>query len=180
MAKEQATLTAWEQRRNANALANNEVLRAVSATSTKIFGASREPKAPKKPAAKKKAAQPVKREAPAPTRRSARVAGIDADPELLKRKLLVESEAKEQEDRAKRLRISGDLDIADIKVEGNAWNLSDKSLASLQMFARGAQPGVRTFTDTDVAETTDSDLKAMRTKMSGLQLYDKFEVKGAP
>ncbi len=169
-------LTAWEMRRNENARANNEVLKAVGSTSAKIFGIPKA--APIKKPAPRKRTETVKREAPLPTRRSARVAGIDADAETLKRKFEVENESKAEEERAKRMRVGGDLDLNDITVEGSAWAKTGESLAKFQAFGRGAQPGIRTFTEDDIAETTDVDLKQMRERMGALKLYETFEVKG--
>jgi hypothetical protein len=40
---------------------------------------------------------------------------------------------------------------------------------------RGAQPHFRTFTEDDIKETTDEGLKALREKMSGLELYEGWE-----
>ena len=40
---------------------------------------------------------------------------------------------------------------------------------------RGAQPHFRTFTEDDIKETTDEGLKALREKISGLELYEGWE-----
>ncbi len=42
----------------------------------------------------------------------------------------------------------------------------------------GAEPGVRTFTEDDIKETADKDLKALKLRMNGLKLYETFDVKG--
>lgn len=186
-------LTAWERRRAENAKVNNEILNSISKTSAKVFGpvaSANKTKNASTPSLTKKRpsrrSEPVKRESPMPTRRSARVAGIEADPETLKRKLegdgngVLEYGIGESA-RDKRIRISGDLSLGDMQVDGR-WQgtlAGLKELSSTGASTRpGVRPGVRTFTDEDVQETTDKELKALRQEMNGLQLYEKFEVKG--
>lgn len=182
-------LTAWERRRAENAKVNNEILNSISKTSAKVFGPVASANKNASPASQTKKrpsrrSEPVKREAPIPTRRSARVAGIEADPETLKRKLegdgVLEYGIGESA-RDKRLRVSGDLSLGDMQVDGR-WQgtlAGLKELSSTGASTRpGVRPGVRTFTDEDVQETTDKELKALRQEMNGLQLYEKFEVKG--
>ncbi|CAK7207583.1 hypothetical protein SEUCBS139899_010393 [Sporothrix eucalyptigena] len=178
-------LTAWERRRAENAKANNEILNNISKTSAKVFAAASKPAAQtkKKPARRVKS-EPVQRESPMPTRRSARVAGIEADPETLKRKLDGTDGVLEygigESARDKRLRISGDLSLNDMQVDGR-WQGTLKGLSELSSTGAstrpGVRPGVRTFTDEDISKTTDKELKALRQEMNSLQLYDKFEVK---
>ncbi|OAA59780.1 WD domain containing protein [Niveomyces insectorum RCEF 264] len=79
--------------------------------------------------------------------------------------------------REKRLRVRGDLQLSDMKVDGR-WQGSLDGLQGLaKLPAGGAQPGVRTFTDDDIQETTDKELKRLRQEMNSLALYDKFDVK---
>ncbi len=178
-------LTAWERRRAENAKVNNEILNSISKTSAKVFGPVQSTAPTKKKPSRKAKAEPVKRELPIATRRSARVAGLDADPETLKRKLGVDleyglGESAAQTAREKRLRVSGDLNLSDMQVDGR-WQGSLAGLTGLtKMAPTGAQPGVRTFTyDEDEGEkTTDKTVKALRQEMNSLQLYEKFEVKG--
>lgn len=183
-------LTAWERRRAENAKVNNEILKSISKTSAKVFGPTATASKNASPASTTKKrpsrrSEPVKRESPMPTRRSARVAGIEADPETLKRKLENGDGVLEygigESARDKRLRISGDLSLGDMQVDGR-WQgtlAGLKELSSTGASTRpGVRPGVRTFTDEDVQETTDKELKSLRQEMNGLELYDKFEVKG--
>ena len=114
----------------------------------------------------------MKREEPRPTRTSSRIAGIEADSETAKRKADVEYEFAKEQAKAKKQRVSGDLNFNDIVVEGKKWNKDDNFLSGIM---RGAQPNVRTFTEDDIQETTDDGLKALREKMSGLQLYEGYE-----
>ncbi|CAK7230153.1 hypothetical protein SBRCBS47491_007489 [Sporothrix bragantina] len=180
-------LTAWERRRAENAKANNEILNSISKTSAKVFAAAAKntnSTATKKKPARRVKSEPVQRDAPMPTRRSARVAGIEADPESLKRKLDGTDGVLEygigESARDKRLRISGDLSLNDMQVDGR-WQGTLKGLSELSSTGAstrpGVRPGVRTFTDEDIQETTDKELKALRQEMNSLELYDKFEVK---
>lgn len=114
----------------------------------------------------------MKRESTRPTRTSLRLSGVEADSETAKRKAEVEETFAKETARAKRLRVSGDLKFEDVVVDGKKWNRED---GFLQGIMKGAQPNLRTFTEDDVKETTDEGLKALREKMSGLELYEGWE-----
>jgi WD repeat-containing protein 76 len=164
-------LTAWERKRNENAANNAAALKAAGTASVKIFGNVQPNVQKKAPVSRKRArTEPVKREAPPATRRSARVAGFEADEETVKPRGGLVAETKAED---KKIRLSGDLDLTSIKVEEKRW-----TSGGLAAMVRGAQPGLRTFTEEDVEETSDEDLKKLRKLMSGLELYDKFLVKG--
>jgi WD40 repeat protein len=113
----------------------------------------------------------VKNEEIVPRRTSSRIAGIEADSEVAKRKAETEYEQAQEAQRAKRQRISGDLNLSDIVVVGKEWN---KDLFG-GVINRGAKPYERTFGDAEVRETTDKELKALRERMSALELYEGFE-----
>ncbi|SPQ25764.1 ee43410b-f7e0-44e3-ac87-d588f47b7410 [Thermothielavioides terrestris] len=98
-------------------------------------------------------------------------------PSAPRRKAEVEAEVEAEKAKAKKMRISGDLNLGDIQVEGRKWEAGLDGLAGLKgLPVRGAQPGVRTFTDEDVKSTTDKGLKDLRLRMSGLKLYEKWPV----
>ncbi|EFQ27254.1 WD domain-containing protein [Colletotrichum graminicola] len=162
-------ISAFERMRRENIARNQSILKDLAHTSNKIMPAK------PKPAPKPRSA-PVKREAAAaptgPVRRSARVAGLDADNETLKRKYEVEIEDQAAKEKAKRKRVGGTLSLGDIAVEGKKFNKGIDGLRSL--VPRGAQPGVPTFTDEDIENTSDKDLKELRRKMGKLELYDKW------
>ena len=175
MKKEPGEMSAFERRRLENIAANRAILTDISATAKKVIP---EKPAPKASAPKRKhRSEPVKRESARPTRMSSRLAGLDADNETLKRKLQVEAESQAETARAKKLRVVGDLNLGDIAVEGKKWTAG---LDSLKGIVRGAQPGVRTFTEDDVKETTDKSLKDLRQRMNGLQIYEHWLPNGAP
>lgn len=124
-------------------------------------------------ASKKKA--PVKRvkEEVLPRRTSSRLAGLTADSEIAKRKADDAYDAVQEAERQKRQRVSGALDLKDIVVAGKEWDKSENFF--VDVVSRGAKPYERTFGNTEVKETSDKELKTLREKMSGLELYDTFE-----
>jgi hypothetical protein len=167
--KEKAEMSAFERKRLENIAANQAILKDLSTSADKIM-----PKSISKPTstATRKRATPVKREEPRPTRTSSRIAGLEADSETAKRKAEVEYEFAKEQAKAKKQRVSGDLKFNDIVVEGNKWNKNDNFLSGIM---RGAEPNVRTFTEDDIQETTNEGLKALRERMSGMQLYEGYE-----
>ncbi|EGY19205.1 hypothetical protein VD0002_g28 [Verticillium dahliae] len=166
-----ATMSAFEKRRLENIAANQALLKDISATASKILPASKPtPTRASKPSKRSKDA-PVKREPAMATRRSSRVAGLGPDKDDAKRAF--EDTALESPlERAKRMRFSGDLNLGDALVEGKKWSASLEGLQGLKGLSRGAQPGQRTFTEDDIKNTTDKDLKDLRLRMDGLKLYE--------
>ncbi|KAK1993266.1 WD domain-containing protein [Colletotrichum falcatum] len=162
-------ISAFERMRRENIARNQSILKDLAKTSNKIMPAK--PKSAPKPRS-----TPVKREPAAspagPVRRSARVAGLDADNETLKRKYEVEIEDQAAKEKARKKRVGGTLSLCDIAVEGKKFNKGIDGLGSL--VPRGAQPGVPTFTDEDIENTSDKDLKDLRKKMGKLELYEKW------
>jgi hypothetical protein len=180
--KKAESISAFERKRLENIAANNALLRDISTTAAKIIPAPK-PLPAKRASAPRAKREPVKREPVRPTRQSSRLAGLDADAETLKRKADVAAGVEEEKARQKKQRVSGDLNLGDIKVEGRKWGGGVDGMAGLKglglgLTARGAQPGVRTFTDEDVKRTSNKDLKDLRLRMSGLELYEKWPVNG--
>ncbi|KAH6614669.1 WD repeat-containing protein [Chaetomium sp. MPI-SDFR-AT-0129] len=174
--KKEPVISAFERKRLENIANNNAILSGISTTADKIIPKPTPPK-PKRTSTPRAKREPVKREAARPTRQSSRLAGLDADAETLKRKAVVEAEVEAEKAKAKKMRVSGDLNLGDIKVEGRKWEAGLDGLAGLKgLSVRGAQAGVRTFTDEDVKGTTDKSLKDVRLRMSGLKLYEKWDV----
>ena len=180
VSKPSSEMSAFERRRLENMAANRKIINEISTTTVKM--ATPKPAAPKRAATTSRPKrEPVKREPLRPTRQSSRLAGLDAESEVLKRKLEVEAESQNERAREKRLRVSGDLTLGDIKVEGRKWEGGAGGMAGLKSLgipARGAQPGVRTFTDEDIEETEDGALKELRLRMNGLKMYEKWAVNG--
>ncbi|KAJ4164040.1 hypothetical protein LMH87_005731 [Akanthomyces muscarius] len=166
--KEPTEMSAFERRRLENIAANKALLTDISATAKKVIPAKPAPK----PAPKRKSrTETVKRESARPTRMSSRLAGIDADNETLKRKLEVEAEYEASRTQAKKIRTADDLNLGDIVVDGRKYG---SSVAGIQGIFRGAEPGVRTFSEDDIKETTDAGLKELRLRMSSLELYEHW------
>ncbi|KFH45657.1 WD repeat-containing protein /-like protein [Hapsidospora chrysogenum ATCC 11550] len=169
-AEDDSKISAFERKRLANIQANREVLTDISATAKRVIPEKPSPKpSTRKPARRK---EPVKRETARPTRSSSRLAGLQADDATLKRKMEVEAESQAEAAKAKKMRVSGDLNLGDIVVEGKKWGSGVDGIKGL--LVRGAQPGVRTFTEDDVKETTDKELKGLRQRMGGLKLYEHW------
>ena len=74
---------------------------------------------------------------------------------------------RRESERAKRQRVSGDLQLGDI-VTGGHWNQSGNFLTGVGP----ARPYERTFNLEDVEETGDKDIKALRKRMNALELWD--------
>ena len=108
-----------------------------------------------------------------PRRTSSRLQGLTADSEVAKRKAEEEHFAVQEAARVKRQRQSGPLDLSDVVVAGKDWDKSENFLVDI--VSRGAKPYERTFGETEVKQTTDKELRALREQMSGLELYDGFE-----
>jgi|SRR5579862_5725426 len=106
-----------------------------------------------------------------PRRTSSRLAGLTADSEVAKRKAEEEYAAMQDVEKAKRQRVSGALDLTDIVVAGKQWDRSENFLVDVSRGKRFE----RTFTERDVRETSDAELRDLREKMSGLRLYEGFE-----
>ena len=110
-------------------------------------------------------AKRVKKEEVVPRRTSSRLAGIQADSEVAQQKAEVEYEKAKEVEREKRQRVTGDLSFSDTG-----------GLFGTDVILKGvAKPYERTFDEEHIRETSDKDLKALRGKMSGLQLWDKWE-----
>jgi hypothetical protein len=169
MAKEE--INEYERQRRANIAERQALIKQLALDSV---AAAVQPKLAKKPLtngtnkSKKPAVKKVKEILP--TRTSSRLLGLTADSEVAKRKAEDVYEAAQEAARVKRQRVSGDLDLKDIVVAGKGW---DSSL--VDVMSRGAQPYERTFGETEIKETTDKELKALREQMSGLELYEEWE-----
>ncbi|KAK4185651.1 WD40-repeat-containing domain protein [Podospora australis] len=181
--KEEPTLSAFERKRQENIKQNNAILKGIESTADKIIPAKPSPK--RTPAKRNRTAPSsrVKREVAVPnttrvTRSSQRGTAINGSDDNLKRKSPADLQAQNEQARAKRSRISGDLKLDDIPVEGRKWESSVEGLSLLKgLSVRGAQPGVRTFDEEDeIKATTDKTLKDLKLRMSGLKLYEKWPV----
>lgn len=167
-------MSAFERKRLENIAANKALLTDIAVHAKKVAPEPR-PKPKSTTSAPRRRSEPVRREQPKRTRASSRLAGLDADNETLKRKYEVEAEVEAEKAKAKRMRNANDLQLGDIGVDGRKF---DNTVDSFRGIFRGADPGVRTFTEEDVTETTDAGLKKLREKMSALELYEHWAPNG--
>lgn len=172
--KEKAEISSFERKRLENIAANKAILKDLSNTAQKI---APKPAPRSKSTASRKRATPSRKVEPRPTRTSSRIAGIEADSETHKRKAEVEYEFAKEEAKAKKLRVSGDLRFEDVVVDGKSFSKGENFLSGVM---RGAQPNLRTFTEDDIRETTDEELRRLRKKMSGLEIYGDWEPNSEP
>ncbi|KAI9787644.1 MAG: hypothetical protein M1839_000175 [Geoglossum umbratile] len=168
----------YELQRQENIAKNQALLRELQLNAAKQgLGISSKPAASALP--KSNSSKSHKKKAPpqkivngnVPRRTSSRLAGLTADSEVAKRKAEEEYAAMQDAAKAKRQRVSGALDLTDIVVAGKQWDKSENFLIDVSRGKRFE----RTFTERDVKETTDAELRDLREKMSGLGLYEGFE-----
>jgi len=164
-------LSEYEQKRQENIAKTQALLRTLELEAASAGLGPSKSSVSGKTKAKKLPPKRVKQEEAVPRRTSSRLRGIVADSEVAKRKAEEEHEAFKDAERAKRQRVSDDLNLNDIVVAGQAWNQSGNFLTNVAP----TKPYERTFTVEDVKETSDKGLKALREKMSGLQLWEDYE-----
>jgi hypothetical protein len=168
-----AELSEYERKRQDNIAKTQALLRNLEMEAAQAgLGPTSKAKASiaSRPKAKKPAPKKIKEEDIAPRRTSSRLKGIVADSEVAKRKAEDEYTAIRDADRAKRQRVSDAFNFSDIVVAGKDWNKSGNFLS-----VGPADPYARTFDYDDIKETTDKELRALRERMSGLQLWEDFE-----
>ena len=173
MAKQE--LSEYEEQRKANIAERDALLRKLALNAAEAGIAPKPAKSSSNGhRSQKKKAQPKKvKERIVPRRTSSRIAGLEADSEKAKRKAEEEYEVAQEAARLKRQRVSGDLKLDDIVVAGQEWSKSERFFGDV--VRRGAKPYERTFGDTEVKETSDKELRALRERISSLELYDGFE-----
>lgn len=172
-------LSEFEKQRAANIAERDALLKKISleAQSTGLLSKGPPSKVSgQKSGTKKAPAKKVKKEkteSPVPRRTSSRLRGLTADSEVAKRKAEEEYEAVKRHTEAKRMRVSGDLNMGDIVVGGQKWDASTFLGAA---DVRGpSRPYERTFGEEEINKTENKDLKAMREKMSGLRLWEAWD-----
>ncbi|KAI7518081.1 DNA damage-binding protein, partial [Hortaea werneckii] len=113
----------------------------------------------------------VKKEDAGPRRTSARLQGIVADSEVARQKSEADAEAYREQEKAKRQRVSEDINLVDAVVNGRTWNKAGNWLTAFGP----ANPGERTFTEQHIKDTSDKELRQLRERMSNLQLWEGAE-----
>ncbi|KAI0869524.1 WD40-repeat-containing domain protein [Hypoxylon argillaceum] len=162
-------LSAFEARRRENVANNAKLLKDTAELGAKMRKAAAPAPRPAAPR-KRKAAEPAVRTRVMPVRQSARLAGANSDSkETLVKLEDIPVELKDRE--PKRVRTNGDLNLSNLQVAGKRWSSTD----ALASFIHGAQPGVRTFTDEDIKETTDEKLKSLQQDLNDLTLFGGWQ-----
>ena len=173
-------LSEYEEQRKANIAERDALLRKLALNAADAGLAPRPVKSSTKahnPPRKKAPTKKVKEEI-VPRRTSSRLAGLEADSDKAKRKAEDEYNVAQEAARVKRQRVSGDLDLRDIVVAGQEWSMSAGSFELI--VERGSRPYERTFGAREVKETSDKELRRLREKLSGLELYSGFEPNSLP
>ncbi|KAK7901031.1 hypothetical protein LTR67_003317 [Exophiala xenobiotica] len=159
-----AELSDFEKQRLANIADRDALLRKLTQEAQEA-GLYSKQHALKRPAKRKEPpAKRVKKEDIAPRRTSSRLAGLQADSEVAKQKAEEEYEKVKEVERQRRQRVTGDLSFGSSLVIG-----TDVLLKGV------AKPYERTFDAEDISETSDKDLKALRERMSALEIWDQWE-----
>lgn len=120
---------------------------------------------------RKRAAAPKTKEHDGPRRTSSRLQGIVADSEVARQKEEADTQAFQEQQKAKRQRMSDDIELHSAIVNGSNWNRAGNWLSTVGP----ANPGERTFTAQDIKETSDKELKELRQRMSNLELWEGAE-----
>ena len=172
MARPKAAVSEYERKRQENIAKTQALLRNLEMEAAQAGLAPTAAKAASTKTKPKRAApKKIKQEEILPRRTSSRLKGIEADSETAKRKAEEEHEARKEADKAKRQRISDAFNFGDILVAGKGGD----AITSLLSVVGPANPYERTFDEVDVKETTDKELRALREKMSGLELWPEYE-----
>ncbi|ORX92627.1 WD repeat-containing protein [Clohesyomyces aquaticus] len=175
MARQKVEISDYERKRQENIAKTQALLRNLEMEAAEAglapTGKTAKSNTSANPKAKKPAPKKIKQEVVVPLRTSSRLRGIEADSDKAKRKAEEEMEGRREADKAKRQRISDTFNFGDIVVAGKGWDQSGNFLS----IVGPAKPYERTFDAEDVKETTDKELKALREKMNGLQLWEGYE-----
>lgn len=173
MARTNAALSDYERQRQENIAKNRALFQQLQLEAAATGLGPKKAAAKPKPAAgqKRKRPEPKVKEELLPRRTSSRIRGIVADSEVAQKKAEEERVAWVEAEKAKRQRVSSDLNLGDVIVNGGTWNQSGNFLSRFGP----ANPGERTFSQQDVKDTSDKELKALREKLSGLALWKDVE-----
>lgn len=172
MAKSTNSVSEYERARQEKIAKNQALLQQLQldAQQTGIAPKKSKPK-PASTAGQKRKREVKKEVDEGPRRTSSRLKGIVADSEVARVKQEEEAQAFHQQQIAKRQRVSDDIDLKNAIVNGHSWNRAGNWLS----LVGPANPGERTFDAQDVKDTTDKELKALRERMSSLQLWEGVE-----
>ncbi|KAF2724221.1 WD repeat-containing protein [Polychaeton citri CBS 116435] len=174
MAVKNQQLSEYERQRQEKIAKNQALLQQLQLDAAQTgLGPRSKPKQPSTKSQKRKrpATERVKKEEVAPRRTSSRLRGIVADSEVQRQKDEQEAQVLQEEQRAKRQRMSEDISLMNAVVNGQTWDKAGNWFTGVAP----AQAGERTFNLQDVKDTTDKEVKELRERMSGLELWEGFE-----
>ena len=172
MARQKVELSEYERKRQENIAKTQALLRNLEMEAAQAgLAPTAKPAVSTKAKTRKAAPKKIKQEEVVPRRTSSRLKGIEADSDKAKRKAEEEFMAQKEADRAKRQRISDAYNLNDIVVAGKSWDQNGNFLS----IVGPAVPYERTFEADDYKETTDKELRELREKLSGLQLWEDYE-----
>ncbi|UJO22318.1 DNA damage-binding protein CMR1 [Fulvia fulva] len=170
--KKSAQLSEYERARQEKIAKNQALLQQLQLDAQQTgIGPKSKPKPSSTAGQKRKKPAPKAKVEEGPRRTSSRLKGIVADSEVARQKQEDDHEAFQEQQRIKRQRVSEDIDLHNTIVNGQNWNRAGNWLSMVGP----ADPGVRTFDKTDIKDTTDKELKALRERMSNLQLWEGAE-----
>lgn len=154
----------YERERLANMARNEALLKEIGLAGVKV------PKARPTTTPKKSTTTPKKRAASelVSRRTSSRLSGIPADSEIAKKKYEVENEARLEQEKQKRKRVEGPLELKEVIADGSRWDeasglLSEVSKVSTERKATRAK------------SSTDDDLAQLRAQFGSMRLLAKWE-----
>jgi WD repeat-containing protein 76 len=165
------TLSEYERKRQEQIAKNKALFQDLNLAAAASGLAPKRPIAAKPVSAKRKSDAIKDKENQEPKRKSLRLQNINPDNEVAKRKFEDDYERRMEEERAKKRRRSGDLNLSDIITSGNNWD-------SAGNFLRGvgpARPNVRSFDLETAKEATDKDVRKAMERLSGLTLWEDVE-----
>ncbi|KAK0893220.1 hypothetical protein LTR02_012968 [Friedmanniomyces endolithicus] len=168
------SVSEYEQQRQEKIAKNQALLQQLQLDAAQTgLGPKSKPKPSSNSAAqkRKRTVTKVKEESNVPRRTSSRLQGIVADSEVARQKEVADTEAFHEEQKAKRQRMSEDINLTDAVVNGRSWNRAGNWLSTVGP----AKPGERTFSAQDVKDTSDKELREVRQRMSKLQLWEGAE-----
>lgn len=170
--KSNVEVSDYERQRQENIAKNKALLQQLQLDAAASGLGPRKSKQPSKQAAgqKRKRETQIKQEEIVPRRQSSRIRGIVADSEVAAQKAEEDHKVWQEAERAKRQRVSDDLNLGDVIVRGQ-WNQSGNFLSKFGP----ANPGERTFSEQDIRKTTDKELKGLREKFNKLELWQDIE-----
>ncbi|BFZ56754.1 hypothetical protein PYCC9005_003802 [Savitreella phatthalungensis] len=161
----------YEKARAENIAKNEELLREIGLT-----GAAARIKRETQPksTARRPRPKPKPREENVPRRTSSRLSGLPADSEVARKKAEAEHEALMEQERAKRRRVEGPIELVDVIQDGGTWEIAKSILADAT--STSVKREYRPRGDKTSSAQEAKELASLRQELSSLNLHTKFHV----